>query len=100
MLAQFADDGVREITKDEQPQFTLLAQDITADLVVEFWICVNGKVQELVKGGMSPAEAAQHMRRIYHIPPILAGLVSSEKLQGACQIAQQMRDFPYRKVAD
>lgn len=86
--------------KNSQPVFILKASDITADLVVDFWIVLNGKVRELVKGGMSPAAAVQYLRGVHHLPPILCGLLPAEKLQGACKIAESMREFPHRKVAD
>lgn len=86
----------------EQPHFTLLAQDITADLVVEFWVIVNEKLAELVKAGRTPEEAVDHLRGIFHIPPhVYEGLMISPKHASAVRIAREMREYQGgRKVAD
>lgn len=86
--------------KNGEVTFTLRAADISADLVVEFWVLVNGKVRELVKKGWSPAAAVDFVRQAHHIPPMYEGLLDDEKLRGAAQVAKAMRQHDGRKVAD
>lgn len=87
------------LSEVEQPTFTLKAQDISADLVVDFWIVINGRIKELIKAGMALPVAVQYMRNVYHLPPLIAGLLTDEKERSALRIADAMRAYPYRKVA-
>lgn len=83
-----------------EPVFLLRAQDITADLVVDFWVLVNGKLQELMKLGMTKEEAVERLRQVHHIPYPYEGLTNVEKHQSAVRIAKMMRGHQDRKVAD
>lgn len=86
----------------EQPHFILVAQDITADLVVEFWAIINEKLGEMVKAGHTPEGALRQLRAVFHLPPeVYAGLFISPKHASAVQIAKEMRAYQgERRVAD
>lgn len=84
-----------------EPVFLLRAQDITADLVVDFWTILNGRLNEMVKGlGMTPADAVERLREVHHIPYPFEGLTNVEKHKTAVKISKAMRAFAGRKVAD
>lgn len=84
-----------------QPQFTLLAQDISAPSVVKFWIIYNQKLQELARYGMPVERAIEHLNWTWHLPPLFAEQFDTDKLKGALQIMQAMEHWQGpRKVAD
>ena len=85
-----------------QPHFVLLGQDVTADMVVEFWVIVNAKLKNLMNKGLSQDVALAHVRSA-NLPvayPLEEEVFQDEKLKGAVRIAQAMRAHAPRKVAD
>ena len=84
-----------------EPVFLLRSQDITADLVVDFWTILNGRLKELVEfAGLTPLEAVERMREVHHIVYPIEGLVNVEKHKTAIGIARMMRLHNKRKIAD
>lgn len=86
---------------DEQPIFTLKGQDITAHLVVEFWVVVQQRMRELLDAGCTLTESVETIRAVYMIPrsvTLIAG--ANEKETGAIEIARAMMGVERRKLAD
>ena len=83
-----------------QPHFCLLAQDVTADLVVDLWTIINVKLADLMDKGVSPELALQHLRELFHAPHLVEGMFLSAKLRGAVRVSAAMRAHQPRKVAD
>jgi len=99
-MATKAHDPCREKAADDEPIFTLRAQDISAPLVVLFWTAVQMQLSRALKVGVSPREA---------LAAIESGLVNDKdlvfdltnvKIGDALQCATQMAKWPTRKVAD
>ncbi len=84
---------------NQEPTFTLRAQDLTADLVIDFWILVQLRVRHAVKQGTPVAVAIEDARKKLGIPayPPILGV---EKLDGAARIATAMTEWTGRKLAD
>lgn len=79
--------------------FTLRAQDISADLLVDLWVDVQQELDQAIGNGMTPEEAMQLIRFNYALKLPLAP-TGNEKLDQARQIAERMRQHKDRKVAD
>jgi len=84
--------------RNGEPTFTLRAQDVTADLVVDFWVKVQQKVREHMHAGLTMMQAVQAVRTYYFLEPDVPA--SDVKLSGACQIAGEMEKFSARRLAD
>lgn len=82
-----------------EPTFTLRAQDLTADLVIDFWILVQLRVRHAVKQGTPVAVAIEEARRKFGIP-VYPPILGVEKLDGAARIATAMTEYQTRKLAD
>lgn len=85
-----------------QPTFTLVAQDVSADLCVDFWIGVQLQIRQRIDDGMTVKDAVDSTRREYRVAPwSTLEPMEDVKLNGAMMIARAMRAFPgIRKVAD
>lgn len=84
-----------------EPKFCLRAQDISADLCVDFWISAQLEVRQRIDDGMTVQEAVDTVRREYRIAPWSTfAAMEDQKINGAMMIAKAMRAFPNRKVAD
>ena len=84
--------------KNGEPTFTLRAQDVTADLVVDFWVKIQQKVREHMNAGLTKMQAVQAVRSYYFLETYVPA--SDVKLSGACRIAGEMEKWPARKLAD
>ena len=84
---------------EQQPHFDILAQDISSDLVVDFWIKVNLMIRDNVRQGYSLEKAVVLTRQFYFLP-MHGTLLGDEKLNSASEIAAQMRKQANRKLAD
>ncbi|HKW13829.1 MAG TPA: hypothetical protein VJS69_05025 [Candidatus Krumholzibacteria bacterium] len=82
-----------------QPCFVLLAQDITADIVVDFWIKVQQRMREHVKHGLTEAQAAKAVREYYFLEKMDV-TITYQKLAEACAIAGAMENWGTRRLAD
>ena len=80
--------------------FDLKSSDISADLVVEYWIKVQLMIRDNLKQGYSLEESAALARKFYFIPHYDGQVLADEKLNSAGAIAGQMRKTTYRKLAD
>lgn len=80
--------------------FVLKSQDVTADVLVDFWAILNQKVREMVKSGHPPELAIKLLRIQWNIPPVYEDQFHDVKLRDAVRIARSMRTFPNRKIAD
>jgi len=84
-----------------EPTFTLRAQDISADLVIDFWIAVQLEIRQRIDDGMTVQEAVDTTRRGYRVAPWSTfDAMTDQKINGAMMIAKAMRAFPNRKIAD
>lgn len=83
----------------KQPHFTLLAQDITADLLVDMWVVINDYIQDC-KHETSPQEVVQWFREQWQVGPTWKQPNMSPVVQQASFIAEEMRRYPTRKIAD
>lgn len=83
-----------------QPHFNLIAQDATADLVVDFWILVQLRVQFRMQAGETITEALREVRTTFGLHAYTPELLDGSKLQGAALIARAMEQFPTRRLAD
>jgi hypothetical protein len=79
--------------------FTIRAQDVTGDLVVDFWTMVQLRVRVNVRHGMTVPEAIDAVRTTFGIPKY-PDAFNDHKLDGAARIAEAMRDHSPRKLAD
>ncbi len=82
-----------------EPTFTLRAQDVTADLSIDFWLIVQQEVRRAMNDGATIEEAKECVRHT-HVVPIQPPMFRSLKIDGAAKIAEAMRVWPDRKVAD
>ena len=82
------------------PHFDLKASDISADLVVDFWVKVNLLIRDNVRQGYTRDEAVALARKFYFIPHYDGHVLADEKLNAAGEVAAQMRAFTPRKIAD
>lgn len=82
-----------------QPTFRLLGQDITADLVVDFWILVQMRVWADINAGIPVIESVERVRMALGIP-LYQPCLHHDKLDGASRIAWDMRAWPQRRLAD
>jgi hypothetical protein len=92
-------DVFREELPTPQPKFRLLAQDITADLIVDFWTLIQMRVWADLKAGLPLREAVSRAREHFGVPEYPPCL-HHPKLDGAAEIACDMRAWPSRKLAD
>lgn len=85
-----------------EPTFTLRAQDITADLVVDFWTIVQIRVRENMNAGLTMVQAVQAVRSYYFLESINSPRYPTGdiKLDTAVMKAEVMRQFKNRKLAD
>ena len=81
-----------------QPHFDLKATDISADLVVDLWVKIQGNIRAYVETGMSPTSAVEAVRQYYFMSVPIE--TDDPKLRSALAIADQMRAFTPRKLAD
>jgi len=82
-----------------QVTFTLVSQDISADLVVDFWTMVQLKVRVNMRHGMTVPGAVEAVRVTFGIPKY-PEYFDDAKLNGAARIAEAMRLHSNRKIAD
>lgn len=84
-----------------QAKFLLIAQDITAPLVIDFWVRVQQRMRDLLATGLTLSEAEQAVRCYYFLdnrPTV--GAMEPDKLADASAIADVMAQFPGRRLAD
>lgn len=79
--------------------FCLRSQDITAPLVIDFWIKCQQQVRTRMEMGMTPLEAVKSVRAFYFLDTPDVRPVDL-KLSGACSIAGAMENWPNRRLAD
>lgn len=82
-----------------QVTFTLVAQDISADLVVDFWTMTQLRVRTHMDAGLTMVQAVEAVREQFGIPEY-PEILGDDKLDGAARIAQAMRMHANRKLAD
>lgn len=85
-------------TAKGEPTFTIRAQDVTAPLVIDFWIKVVQKVREHVKAGLTPEQAVKTVRAYYFLEPHV--LLEDAKLAEACELAGKMENWKHRRLPD
>ena len=89
-----------ETIDPSHPCFLLKASDISAHLVIEFWVSVQRTMRDLMDAGATMTEAIESAR-LYHKVPRLAMMDSlTEKDRGALDIARAMMGYSPRKMAD
>jgi hypothetical protein len=81
------------------PSFTLIAQDITADLCVDFWTMTQLRVRTHMDAGLTMVQAVDAVREKFGIPEY-PEILGDAKLDGAARIAETMRAHSPRKLAD
>lgn len=74
-------------TGTAEPTFVLRGQDISAPLVIDFWILVQQKIREHMDFGMTMTEAVKAVRAFYFLDRDLNVSATDRKLAGACAIA-------------
>jgi hypothetical protein len=57
------------------PSFTLIAQDCTSDLVLDFWISASLEVRQAMDDGLTLVEAIAQVRASYHASKLSSGAV-------------------------
>ena len=82
-----------------EPTFTLRGQDVTAPLVVAFWVKLQQKVRELMDAGCTMTEAVERAEQYYFLEAVEAP-ASDAKLSGALLVARAMGQWKNRKLAD
>lgn len=83
-----------------QLTFTLTEGDVTADLVVDFWVLIQARIRMSVKNGVPLEIAVQRERTTFGVPVYFPQVFDDPKLAGAVQIAEMMRGARHRKLAD
>ena len=88
-----------------EPTFTLRAQDITSDLVVDFWTIVQIRVKENMDAGLTMMQAVQAVRSYFFLESVNSPRypkrnTGTAKLATAVLMADEMRQWPDRKLAD
>jgi hypothetical protein len=89
-------------TINGEPVFVIRAQDITAHLVVDFWVAVNAYMQEKVKEGQSMVFAIERARQLHGVPRASSYGMNdlNPKLNSALDISRAMMRWDNRKLAD
>ena len=85
-----------------EPIFVLRAQDVTADLVVDFWAIVQVRVREHMDHGHTMQRAVQLVREYFFLDSVNSPRYPTgiAKLDTAVTKAEAMRQWPNRKLAD
>ena len=78
--------------------FSLRSQDITAPLVIDFWVKVNQKVRAHLRCGLTLEAAVAAVRSHYFMEPEVDA--NDKKLARACAIAGKMEKWMNRRLAD
>jgi hypothetical protein len=84
----------------DEPVFTLRAQDVLADLAVEFWVRAYGDLRERMQQGATIEEARSELKLLLGRELPLNGAVLDAKLEDAWACASEMVRWPNRKLAD
>ena len=84
--------------KQDMPVFQLKASDITADLMVELWVEIQRYIGTCIKSGATPEQAVKDAWD-YLGPSEIVGHLT-DKQRGALAIAEAMRAYSPRKLAD
>ena len=84
----------------DEPVFTLRAQDVLADLAVEFWVRAYGVLRERMQQGATIEEARSELKLLLGRELPLNGAVLDAKLEDAWACASEMVRWPNRKLAD
>ena len=88
-------------TANGETTFTLRSQDVTADLVVDFWISCQVEVKQHMDDGMTMVQAVEEVRREFLIPGWGSFAPMEDlKLAQAQQIGKAMNMWVNRKLAD
>jgi hypothetical protein len=83
-----------------EPVFTLRAQDVLADLAVEFWVRSYCWLRRRTQGGATIAEARSELKHFLGREPSLHDEPLDAKLREALDCAGDMAKWPNRKMAD
>lgn len=98
MTFEIKDELIAQKAKS-QPHFTLLAQDITADLLVDIWVMINDYMED-VKGDMEPKHVVEMFREMLDVPYSWKEDNLKPRVKDAAFIAEEMRQYSPRKAAD
>lgn len=79
--------------------FCLRSQDVTAPLVVAFWVKLQQKVREYMDAGLTMTEAVRQAEIYYFLESVDAPATDA-KLSQALLIAREMTGFANRRLAD
>lgn len=84
-----------------QPTFTLIAQDVSSDLVVDFWISCQVEIRQSMEDGLTMQQAIDKARRHFGVPR-WNGFepMDDPKLVQAQEIGKAMSGWVNRKLAD
>lgn len=99
-MATKQNDPCRDKSASNEPIFTLCARDLTADLVVEFWIQTQLRLRHAVSVGVDPVLAVAMMKRELVLERDLPKVGGDAKLSEAVHCAAAMRLWPNRKLPD
>jgi hypothetical protein len=84
----------------EEPVFTLRAQDVLADIAVQFWVRANGLLRERIQHGASIPDVRFQLRLLLDRELPLNDTFLDVKLNGALACASDMAKWPNQKLAD
>jgi len=100
-MATKTNDPCREKAGEDEPIFTLRAQDLTADLLVHLWADAQRFVAARIGEGWEQAHAVKMLRgRLDVFRPGDFVPECSDKNFDAYQCSIAMRAFPNRKLPD
>jgi hypothetical protein len=96
-----SDERCKEDKHAGQPSFKLIAQDVTADLVIDFWIEVQLQVKQSIEDGTTMMEAIDKIRQQFGVPPWSQfTTLTNPKLKEAAAIGYLMSEWKNRKIPD
>jgi hypothetical protein len=89
-----------EKARMEEPVFTLRAQDVLADLAVEFWVRANSHLRTRVAQGALLSEVRIELKSVLEGALPMRRDFLDDKLTEALGCAGDMAKWPNRKIAD
>ncbi len=84
----------------EQPHFDLLAHDLTAALVVDFWLLLQCRISEMMRRDGTTAEACVDALRVTFLIPAYEPDWIIDTMNEASVTAREMERYPTRRLAD
>lgn len=78
--------------------FTLVSKDASAPAVIKMWVKMNQRIRQYMQGGATLLEAVRQTELYYNLDWM--DQPDDPKLLSALEIANEMEQYPARRLAD